>query len=498
MLTAARAAVIYFTFVLVFYVMVGCGALAGTPAEHIAKLDARFHSMLTMLNVHENSLARLGELGVVSSGNLTTLADDRKDLRDFLAEALNLKKANGYDHVLEAGKIVMAWEQACKRTDVENKRDAERLASNLPPQLSGEDVLLLKKQFEANYNKGRKITNAQTPSKAYLELKVGHCETLWEAEQLTEVTSWAQALKHRSKNLHERHFAPDELGDTVSFKIVTKPFGIPMPADSEALRARLKLMGYTMLFLKLKFPQKGVLATCTKDVFEEYTEYLFGDDVWNFTSKGEGGVPTACPHQGIVEAYDLALREKVASLMSEGVDIAKAYDDAMKDVGLRNTAFLANFTTEVGSARCRALTAPAFREINGSVAAPKQGVKRKAGVLAIEDGSVEGAVTKTRSQRRKESKAKAKAKAQAAAQAAGKGARKTQNPTGGGAAGAKPAGAKVSGKAALHQKTADNTPICFAFNNDQACKKNPCLMAHVCQICLAADHPKSRCPNKPA
>ena len=27
-----------------------------------------------------------------STGNLTTLADDRKDLRDFLAEALDLKK----------------------------------------------------------------------------------------------------------------------------------------------------------------------------------------------------------------------------------------------------------------------------------------------------------------------------------------------------------------------------------------------------------------------
>ena len=145
--------------------MVGKGSTTETPEIHIAKHDARFMSMLTMLNCHKNTLSRLGELGVTTAGALTTLVDDRKGLRAFLADALELKEpVNGgtYEQVLEAGKVVMAWEQACKRTDVENERDAKRLASNLPPQLSGEDVLLLKKQFEAHYNKGRTITHAQT------------------------------------------------------------------------------------------------------------------------------------------------------------------------------------------------------------------------------------------------------------------------------------------------------------------------------------------------
>ena len=134
--------------------MVGMSVQDGqAPAVHIAKLDARFHSMLSNLDCHENTLARLGELRITNISALTTLVDDRAELRVFLKDALGLDPVNGYQFTLEAGKVVMAWEQAHKHTEVENKRDAERRAANLPPQLTGEDVVLFKKQFEKNFNK---------------------------------------------------------------------------------------------------------------------------------------------------------------------------------------------------------------------------------------------------------------------------------------------------------------------------------------------------------
>ena len=46
--------------------------------------------------------------------------------------------------------------------------DAERIAANMPPQLTTDDIILLKKKFELTYNKKRDITKAQAPSKAYL------------------------------------------------------------------------------------------------------------------------------------------------------------------------------------------------------------------------------------------------------------------------------------------------------------------------------------------
>ena len=45
-------------------------------------------------------------------------------------------------------------------------------------------------------------------------------------------------------------------------------------------------------------------------MWDQYIEYLFGDTVWNFRTKGEFGQPVACPHQGIVLSYDPAMRER--------------------------------------------------------------------------------------------------------------------------------------------------------------------------------------------
>ena len=494
--------------------MVGTGCLAGTATEHIAKLDARLMAMLSGVNCHQNTMARLGELGVTTVAALTTLVDTRAELRVFLADGLGLdpKKEPKIEHSLEAGKVVMAWEQANKRTEVENKKEAERLSANLPPQLNPDDVILLRKQFEKNLNRGIPLSDAETPSKAYLELKVSHAETSWAPERLTEVTSWAQAERHRLGNAQEKTYGMDEL--TCSFKVITKPFGIPMPTDSETLRARLKLMGNTYLFLKLKFPQKGVLSTCTKEMWSDYTDFLFGDTVWGFCSRNEADRPVSCPHQGIVMSYDFALRKDMCRRMSEGTDIEAALTAARNDVNLRNFAFLAQFTTEIATPRCRALTAPAFRDIHGAGAAsagakqPGAGDENKTKLtrsqkkaaqkqraqqkkqLAITDGQTDGPPAKRQKQRQNQQQAQAILD------------RVNDPPSG--AAGGAAAGSKAKGKGKNGLRirtspkpdgTGGGTPICFAYNNGTPCKTNPCNWAHVCQICEGG-HPKGECPNR--
>ena len=495
--------------------MAGCGPEVGTIQEHIAKLDARFHTMLQANNCNEKTMARFGELSIVSVANLTTLVDDRAALRVFLKGALKLDDASGYDHTLEAGRIVMAWEQACKRSEVENKRDAERLSQNLPPQLTGEDVILLKAQFEKNFNKGRKITTDQTPSQTYLELKVGHAETRWQAESLTEVTNSAQHERYRKANSQEKTFGMDEVGR--GFKLLTKPFGIAMPDGSEAIRARLKLMGRCFMFLRLKFPQKGVLQTCTMSVWDQYIEYLFGNSVWNFTIKGENGQPVACPHQGIVLTYDFAMREFAMELMAGGTDMETALDTAMDDVNLKQTSFLANFTTEGGSSRCRALSAPSFKEVHGT--GGSQSSKRPLPAIAdVADGTSGAPASKRAAKRAKAAEKRKNATPPPQAHPQPRGGRNGggggRNGGGGGGGRNGGGGGRNGGKtqlalgdappkgAAFKMKTTDLCPqgagkmICFSYNNGQPCKQTPCLMAHVCQICEQPDHGKSTCPNK--
>ena len=490
--------------------MVGTGCTSGVAEDHIAKLDARFLAMLTSVGCHKNTMARFGEMQITSVAALTTLVDTRAELREFLATGLGLdpKVDPKVDHALEAGKIVMAWEQANKRSEVENKREAERLAANLPPQMNPDELILLRKQFEKNVNRGNAISDAETPSKAYLELKIGHAETTWAPEKLSEVTSWAQAERHRMGNAQEKQYGMDEL--TCSFKVITKPFGIPMPNDSESLRARLKLMGNAFLFLKLKFPQKGVLSTCTKEVWSDYTDFLFGETVWGFCSRNEADRPVACPHQGIVMAYDFALRKEMCKRMSEGQDLEAALEAAKGDSNLRNFAFLSQFTTEIGTPRCRALSAPAFKDIHGAGA--PQGPK-KLGNDGDDSGgqsrSQKKAAQKARSQQRKQlaimdghvnepptKKQKGKGRLNQQQAQAILDRVNAQPPK---ADGGK---AKTKGKSDLKIRTSPkpdgtggNVPICFAFNNGTRCKQNPCNWAHVCQIC-EGNHPKGECPNK--
>ena len=481
------------------FIMVGMGAQTESNAFHIAKMEARFQAMLTTAQVHVNSMGRLAELGVHSIQGLETLVDDRKTLRAFLIDALGLDPGTGsaaekVAATLEQGKITGAWEQTRKRIEVENRREAERIAQNLPPQLSGEDVTVLKKKFETDFNKNRPITEAQTPSKPYLELKISHLENYWEAEKLTEVTSLAQAKRHAVKNSQTKQFGIDEL--SCSFKIVTKPFGIAMPKDSETLRARIRVMRNAYMFLKMKFPQKGVLSTCTLAMWDQYVDYLFGDQVWNFCTKGPDGLPSSCPHIDHVLGYEQALRERALELMASGTDIESAFDQAMGNTDLKNTAFMSYYTTEIGTQRCRALTAPAFHDIHGNGTADRPPAphveKRKA------DGG-DGGLTLSKRQRRTLAK-QVKAKAEAAKGAKAEGWKAKAIPAlqngGVGDGTVYPKKDKGKGKGKGKGKSSDGRSFCYAYNDGTQCRVTPCPFAHICQVC-EGDHPRGdpKCPG---
>ena len=479
--------------------MVGFGNTeAGvTNEQQIAKLEARFLALLVSLEFHIDTLARFGELGIRTFNALHTIADDRKDLRTFCKDDLGLDKAQGTPHTLEQGKIISAWETSAERIDVDTTREAQRVAANLPPQITDEDLILLKGRFGKDFNRKKEIPKSECPSRPYLEMKIGLMDSLWHPERLTEVTSLAQAKRHALSNANTKTFGLDET--SCGFKMVTKPFGVNMPRNSEDLRARLKPVRNTFLFLRLKNPSKGVLATCTKQVWDDYIEWLFGPEVWGFTSTGEDGKPMSCPHIGIVMDFDYKCRESLAKRMAAGTDIEAAFEEIMGDEKLMLKLFTTQFTTQVNTPACKALSAPAFREVHGTggQAAPS-GQKRTAEDAF--DGPKSG---------RAEKRAKAKAKNNDAQLALSQG--------GGGRGGGKGAGKKKrqqlaildagqqtgagkgAGKTGKGNKTTpppENKPICFAYNNGTACKNGAnYTFAHVCQICFAADHTKQNCPQ---
>ena len=80
--------------------------------------------------------------------------------------------------------------------------------------------------------------------------------------------------------------------------------------------------------------------------------------MWNFGVKGKDGVPSSCPHIGLVLDYDFAVREKSTKLMNIGNEFQKSLETSMADSDLKLQKFTAIFSCEVNSSDCRALSAP--------------------------------------------------------------------------------------------------------------------------------------------
>ena len=50
---------------------------------------------------------------------------------------------------------------------------------------------------------------------------------------------------------------------------------------------------------------------------------------------------------------------------------------------------------------------------------------------------------------------------------------------------------KLRSKAVIDPKS--KKPVCFNFNKDHSCSKNPCKYSHVCQKCFGAEHNALKC-----
>ena len=55
-------------------------------------------------------------------------------------------------------------------------------------------------------------------------------------------------------------------------------------------------MGVAWHFLRLKSPGRAELRTGDVAVFDRYTDWLFGPDVWGYATEDRSGRPISIPH----------------------------------------------------------------------------------------------------------------------------------------------------------------------------------------------------------
>ena len=240
------------------------------------------------------------------------------------------------------------------------------------------------------------------------------------------------------------------------------------------------------------------------------SHFLFGEEVWGLTSFGPTGQPIATPALKHVLGYDFACRSKIADLMNDGDDIATAFDKVCGWSNpphpmygkLQQMNFLNNVSIDIGTADCRACSAPCYSDMKISTAASS---KRPAH-LALGDA----AQPPSKSQKKKASAAKAKAADKAAIaqyKALANGGEAGRGPNGALSNAQKKKLAKGGGKsdplaikdkpkgggkgAGMATQTPEGKPICFKYGAGN-CTNAACTFAHVCQICFK-DHPYKVC-----
>lgn len=279
------------------------------------------------------------------------------------------------------------------------------------------------------------------------------------------------------------------------FKIQKKEYGLALPARPEDLRARWRILAVCFTFLRLRHPQRACLRTADVALFDRYTEWMFGDQVWGLVTKDHTGKIVATPHIGVILGYDPAIRTEVAKLMNQGVDITKAFDLVTKSEIFMRISFLNVYSVKVGQHLCQMCTAPVLAEAHGAAALkPLEDVQKPDPKKPPAEKKTAGAGL-SKSAKKKAAKAKKNAKAEAEAAAVRK-KTKAQLALQNGGVGDDRRPPKGKGKGKVKTITDDGVQICFNYNNG-SCTRADRPRAHVCQLC-GGKHPRTdpNCPKR--
>ena len=467
---------------------VNAAAAAATGKD---KIESRLFSMLTNADCNDATLDKLGDAGLTSIMRFTSIVDTKEDFRKLLdSDEVGLKGTDLHSKLQQAG--VMAVYKACLTHDeVEVRQATERKASNLPPTVTGEEIDVCWKLFEAKYFRLNKV---MCPSPAYFGRKQGEVESSFKAESLTRVTNYNQDDVNDKVNM-----GWDLNNPQAPFKVQKKEYGIPMPEGSEELRARWRTMAVCFVFAKLRHPQKAVLRTADIEMFDRYTEWMFGGDVWGLATLNSLGKVVATPHIDHVKALDIAIRSKVAEMMNAGTDIKAAFTVVTADERLMRMNFLNIYAVEVGTDRCKKCTAPGLSEVHGATALkPLEDVEKVKANTPRGGGEGPPPTKSANAKKRAKAKVNKAAKLQAEADKVANAVRKKVKAVPALQNGGDRDGTKGKGKGKkLKSRTPapENKEICYAFSNKKACPATPCPRAHVCQLCLSPDHALVDCPQ---
>ena len=370
-----------------------------------------------------------------SSVQLFASLDRTEDgVRDFLLRDFDLDPArNGLADRRTVSLVVTAWEEAraLKLKQMEVKVEARAAGQRAPIDLT--EHTQLRRGYEARWGA---LTNAETPSKAYIELRLEETEqNAPQAEALNDITSLETASTDQLLGA--------ELGANGMIRVrsTTRARG-QMPKDAEGLRLAHKLLGNSWLFVQQKHHNRAWLSDLTASCFVKFSDYLLGAQVAGLEAKNND-IVVARPSFPLVLAFEHQVRKKVMENVRAGQGtLASNLVTVPKDTELKELHFLTPF------------------RFQSSASGMLGGIGRLPGVPTAASQGTPWALP--------------------SANASGP-----------------PGRAKGCGKNFTKGRTADNRLICYTYNNPDRTCPGTCNMLHVCLQCHQKGHRGFECPNQP-
>ena len=401
----------------------------GRRAE-IARLEPDLHGLLERKTVAELTQAKLAQAGVLALSRFGSLADNKAEIRTFCQDAMGLHRVND---AVEIAGVVDAWSAAQTRMEARHKAEAEADLSGMPTTLNKIEVQDLRAKFEAlHYTLDEKAV----PANSTLEMVCDQVETgEWKVMTLAQIQS-------------REDTETDLIGCVVDKAGVIKirrgyKEGIK-PATPEQLRQRIKLLGHTFIFAKIKYPHKAALRDLEPLHFTKLADYLLGEHIMGLEAKDAKGEVVSKPTFELVLSYEHQIRRNAVKLMNRGKAMDEALGESMTDLIVKERYFLTPNSASALVAReelPRGWSRSPHRPWQPPWERPWDAPKGK-----------------------------------------GKGKSKK------GKAGDK------GYQGSLHHRTPDGRQICYAWNSaSQRCRFS-CGRVHVCQKCLGK-HPLHACPE---
>lgn len=423
-------------------------SLAPRCAMAVMAQDLRF--LMSERGVPADIIGHFESTGIVSLSLFFLSADSKAEMRTFLrgppfSLALDVEGLDAAERVrrtVAQAQVLDAWVAAEARVKERSAVEATQRAGSLPLTLPAGEHVVLRRRYEDAYGR---VEEAAYPSDSVIDRRLQEIElNSLVAEPLSDVTSRLEGGDDPLSAIVDRDG---------SLRLRKGSAKVPLPPDSEALRRRLNVLAVSYVIAKDRSPATAWLRSSTHDAWRAHVEYILGEKVYGLRIPGLEH--KAGPDWNVVLAYEHAVRkEAIRGILYEGLTFVDSMAKARSNTELRELAFVA----------------PTMAAIFGR--------GRHGGSSAVPPPTK-----------------KAKKERAPPAPRSGKGAGKSS-------AGKSSGKVHRSSKNGWHVKTADGTPICYAYNSSTERCDGKCGRVHCCQVCLgshpACQHPGSSSSAAPA